>query len=208
MHYDLRTIALHWTTAGLVLILWTIGQTADFIPRGPFRGAYWSAHFLLGFIFVAVLLTRIFWRSSSGKRLPPADSGVLQVISKTTHYLLYALLVIVAALGLANAFAHGVSIFGIINLPKLADHARANRSATCTSLPQTAYLPWRPFMLPRRSRITIFGATRCSRECCRSARPEFARAASTAADDENMQIARPMRRAATSARYRPTARGR
>ncbi|QAY96117.1 cytochrome B [Methylovirgula ligni] len=125
MHYDSRTIALHWTTAGLVLILWTIGQTADFIPRGPFRGAYWSAHFLLGFIFVAVLLTRILWRSSGGKRLPPADSGALQVISKTTHYLLYALLVIVAALGLANAFAHGVSIFGIINLPKLADHARA-----------------------------------------------------------------------------------
>ena len=38
-----------------------------------------------------------------------------------THYLLYALLIAVAALGVANAFAHGVSIFGIVHLPRLGD---------------------------------------------------------------------------------------
>jgi hypothetical protein len=35
--YDLTTIWLHWTTVGLVAILWLIGQTADWIPSGPVR---------------------------------------------------------------------------------------------------------------------------------------------------------------------------
>ena len=125
MRYDSKTIALHWATVALVLILWTIGQTADMLPRGPWRGAYWSLHFFLGFVFVAVLLLRIFWRSGRGTRLPPADKGILRTLAISTHYLLYALLVIVALLGIANAFAHGVSIFGLIKLPRLADHAVA-----------------------------------------------------------------------------------
>lgn len=125
MRYDLRTIALHWVTAGLVIALWTIGQTADFIPRGPLRGAYWSLHFTLGFLFVAVLLVRIVWRGSGGSHLPPAERGILQIIATSTHYLLYALMIAVAALGLANAFAHGVSLFGIVHFPRLADHAQA-----------------------------------------------------------------------------------
>jgi cytochrome b561 len=122
MRYDRFTITLHWATAVLVLLLWTIGQTADFVPRGPFRSAYWSLHFLLGFIFTAVLLGRIFWRVSNGKRLPPADRGALQVAATVTHYLLYALLVIVAGLGIINAFAHGVSIFGWIKFPRIGNH--------------------------------------------------------------------------------------
>ena len=120
MRYDSRTIALHWLTAGLVVALWTIGQTADFIPRGPLRDAYWSLHFVLGFLFAAVLLARIVWRGSGGRHLPPADSGPLQLIATATHYLLYALMIAVAGLGVANAFAHGVSIFGIIQFPRLA----------------------------------------------------------------------------------------
>ncbi len=33
--YDRITIALHWSTAALVAVLWVIGQTADWIPDGP-----------------------------------------------------------------------------------------------------------------------------------------------------------------------------
>ncbi len=133
MRYDSRTIALHWVTAGLVIALWTIGQTADFIPRGPLRGAYWSLHFTLGFLFVAVLLVQIVWRGSGGSHLPPAERGILQIIATSTHYLLYALMIAVAALGLANAFAHGVSIFGIVHLPRFATCEAEIGSATGTS---------------------------------------------------------------------------
>lgn len=75
-----------------------------------------------GFLFVAVLLSRIFRRIGGGKRLPPVDRDTLQVAALSTHYLLYALLFIVASLGITNAFAHGVSVFGWIKFPRLAGH--------------------------------------------------------------------------------------
>lgn len=123
MRYDTRTIALHWTTAVLVLVLWIIGQTDDFIPKGAPHRAYWSLHFLLGFILAAVLVLRIVWRSTGGTRLPPVMGGVLHVVSQATHYLLYALLIAVVELGIANAFVHGVSIFGLLHLPQLGERS-------------------------------------------------------------------------------------
>lgn len=38
--YDRTTIALHWITALSVVVLWIIGQTADWIPDGPVNTAY------------------------------------------------------------------------------------------------------------------------------------------------------------------------
>ena len=38
VRYDPTTIWLHWLTLGAIIILWLIGQTADWVPRGPFRG--------------------------------------------------------------------------------------------------------------------------------------------------------------------------
>jgi cytochrome b561 len=119
--YDATTIALHWCTAGLVVALWIIGQTADWIPRGPVRGDYWSIHFVLGFALAFVLIARIFWRASRGRRLPAADSGLLHLLAEAMHYALYALLLIVAALGVVNAFIRGSSLFGIVDLPQLGD---------------------------------------------------------------------------------------
>lgn len=121
MHYDSRTIALHWATAILVLTLWVMGQTAGLFPHGPLRSGYQALHVSLGFVFVAVLLARILWRGSGGTRLPAADSGVLQIVSKMTHYLLYALLLVVAGLGVINAFVRGYSLFGIVHLPQIGN---------------------------------------------------------------------------------------
>jgi cytochrome b561 len=121
MRYDTKTIVLHWATAVIVPVLWIIGETDDFVPRGPLHRAYWSTHFLLGFILAAILLARIFWRSTGGKRLPAATGGVLHIVSQATHYLLYALLITVVALGIVNAFDRGVSIFGLLHLPQLGD---------------------------------------------------------------------------------------
>lgn len=68
--YDRTTIRFHWTTAALVVALWMIGQTADWFPRGPLRGAAWSMHFTLGAILSAAYLARIEWRVRRSRRLP------------------------------------------------------------------------------------------------------------------------------------------
>jgi cytochrome b561 len=119
--YDPTTIMLHWCTAALVLALWIIGQTADWLPKGPVTSYYWSSHILLGFALVVLLAWRIIWRFSAGRRLPPYDSGILQFAAETTHYGLYGLLIIVLAFGIANAFVRGYNLFDIVRLPQWGD---------------------------------------------------------------------------------------
>ena len=121
--YDRTTVALHWVTAASVAVLWIIGQTADWIPDGPVNTCYWSVHVVLGFVLAAVLLWRILWRASGGRRLPAADSGALHVFAKATHYLLYALLLVVVVLGVVNAFVRGYNLFDLVSLPQLGDRA-------------------------------------------------------------------------------------
>lgn len=121
--YDRTTIALHWVTAASVVVLWIIGQTADWIPHGPANTAVWSVHVVLGFGLAAILAWRIGWRFSGGRRLPAADAGMLQAFAKLTHYLLYALLLVVIVLGVVNAFVRGYNLFDLVSLPQVGDRA-------------------------------------------------------------------------------------
>lgn len=121
--YDSTTIALHWTTAILVILLWGIGQTADWIPDGPTNTRYWSVHVILGFALTTVIGWRIVWRASTGRRLPPVDTGALHVFAKATHYSLYGLLLAALTLGIVNAFVRGYNLFDVVHLPQLGDRA-------------------------------------------------------------------------------------
>jgi cytochrome b561 len=116
--YDPTTIWLHWMTVGLIGALWLIGQTADWTPRGPFRTGAWSIHVTLGFATAFVLLTRIAWRAQFGRVLPPADTGMLHAVAKSTHYILYVLLSAVVALGILDASYRGFNLFGVWSLPQ------------------------------------------------------------------------------------------
>jgi cytochrome b561 len=71
--YDPTTIWLHWTTFGLIVVLWAIGQTADLLPRGSFRAPAWS-------IYVGL-----------GRVVAPAGTNLLYSVAKATHYVLYNL---------------------------------------------------------------------------------------------------------------------
>jgi cytochrome b561 len=46
--YDRITVLFHWLTASLVLLLWCLGQSIDYFPRGTPRIAVRSMHILLG----------------------------------------------------------------------------------------------------------------------------------------------------------------
>ena len=119
--YDGATIFLHWITFLLVVSLWVIGRTADWLPRGPGRIAYWSVHVIVGFALLALVIYRIGWRSLAGRRLPDADPGIIGVLGKSAHYALYLLLAIVLALGVAAALVRGFNLFGVFALPQVGD---------------------------------------------------------------------------------------
>ncbi len=117
-HYDAATIALHWTTALLVAVLWVSEQVAGWFGRGAPAMLIRSSHITLGVILALVLLTRLGWRLGPGRALPAADRGVLHVMAKLTHYALYLLLAVTVLLGITNWLAHGDSVFGLVQLPK------------------------------------------------------------------------------------------
>lgn len=125
--YDPTTVWLHWITVGLIVVLWVIGQTADWIPRGPFRTGIWSLHVVLGFLTAFVLLTRVAWRAHFGRTLAPADSGVLYVIAKVTHYALYVLLGAVVVAGIVDASYRGFNVFGLWSVPQFGTGDSATR---------------------------------------------------------------------------------
>ena len=132
--YDRLTIAFHWATAALVLSLWVIGQTADSIPRGPGRTAYWSLHFLLGFALVALLAGRMAWRVTAGRRLPGVGGAPMRFIASATHLILYFILMVVIGFGIANTLVRGAPFFGLFEFPQLIDAAYKSKIAVLHSL--------------------------------------------------------------------------
>jgi cytochrome b561 len=117
LRHDPATIAFHWISAALVVVLWTIGQTVNVFPNGPLRIDYRSMHITLGVILGVVLLARLAWRLTRRDGLPPIDHGLLLIIAHVTHWLLYALLIIAVGLGIANVWVRGDAIFTLLRVP-------------------------------------------------------------------------------------------
>lgn len=116
--YDSRTVALHWITAVIVLLLWCLGQTVDWFPKDFPRIAARSTHIVLGAALGLVLCYRVWWRLAGGVRLPaPGGRGWLATLRDVSHAGLYVLLATVVALGVCNAWIRGDNIFDLFRLP-------------------------------------------------------------------------------------------
>lgn len=118
-HYDATTIALHWATAVLAVVLWVSAQVIDWFGRGTPAMLIRSSHITLGVVLALLLLTRLGWRLGPGRALPAADRGAVHVVAKLTHYALYLLLATTVLLGITNSLVHGGTVFGLMQVPKL-----------------------------------------------------------------------------------------
>ena len=127
LHYDSRTILLHWLTAILVVLLWCVGQTIDWFPRGDLRTFARGGHICTGVLLALLIVWRIVWRSTGGRHLPPADTGALQFVAKATHLALYVLLVSTVVLGIANTWIRGDNLFNLFRIPSIAPDDKALR---------------------------------------------------------------------------------
>ena len=116
--YDPTTRFFHWATALLVVTQWAGGQTIDWFPSGPLRVDARSVHITAGVLLTILLAARIIWRLTRGRRLPPADRGALNVLAKSTHWGLYALLVAMVLVGLFLTWARGDNIFNLFKIPQ------------------------------------------------------------------------------------------
>lgn len=117
--YDGVSILLHWLTAALVATLWTLGQTIDFFPKGAPKIDARSVHITLGATLAVVLIARILWRASAGRRLPLANRGWLGAAARVVHYGLYLLVGVTVTLGIFNAWQRGDVLFNVYTIPQL-----------------------------------------------------------------------------------------
>ncbi|MFW7269682.1 cytochrome b [Gluconacetobacter sp. Hr-1-5] len=129
IRHDRRTIALHWTVGVSVIFLWVMAQGAERLPKGSFRLSIWSVHVILGFLLTLLVLLRIAWRATGGRRPSPADRGMHHMPAMLMHTLLYLLLLSVVGLGIANVFGHGFPLFGVWRFPRLWEKSIQHRIA-------------------------------------------------------------------------------
>jgi len=118
--YDPVTIAFHWTTAVLVVVLFA----SILIAHGAPREWRWHhnlevVHVSLGIAFAAVLIGRLAWRLTFGRRLPDAAHGIQGLAAKAVHLVLYAALILQMSLGFLTRWFQGeaLSFFGLFTVP-------------------------------------------------------------------------------------------
>lgn len=115
--YDRATIAFHWATAILVAFQWLGAQTIDWFPRGALRVDARSVHITVGVLLAVILIARLVWRSTGGRRLLPADRGVLNLAAKASHWSLYVLLLAMVSVGVFLTWTRGDHLFNLLALP-------------------------------------------------------------------------------------------
>src|SRR5271165_4033609 len=86
LRYDTNTIMLHWLTAGLVDVQWHSGQLTDIFGHGEPVIYTVSLHATLGVALGLVLSVRVIWRLTNGRSLPEANSGLMELAARATHY--------------------------------------------------------------------------------------------------------------------------
>ena len=116
--YDKKTVTFHWLSAALILGMWLLGQSFDYLPDGPPSDWAMSLHVLTGLLLAALVLLRLQWRFSGGRRLPRAQAGWLGKLSQGVHHLLYGLTLATLVMGGLAAWAHGVAVFDWFQLPE------------------------------------------------------------------------------------------
>jgi cytochrome b561 len=119
--YTLTAQALHWLTMLLILTTLPVAWVMMSLPTGPEQTRMLVFHRSLGVTIFAVTVIRLAWRLTRPvPPLPAAHPRLTELISGLTHWLLYALLLLMPVTGyLQSADGRPVSYLGLFNLSEL-----------------------------------------------------------------------------------------
>lgn len=119
--FDGMARGLHWLVAVLVVTQFIIGWTMPDVRKDTQPVGLIGWHLGVGTLLISVMVVRVVWRMAH--RPPPGSTlPVFATLSAVTHFLLYALLLIVPLLGWINASsrAWSVRLAGVIPYPALS----------------------------------------------------------------------------------------
>ncbi|HTJ97259.1 MAG TPA: cytochrome b [Rhodocyclaceae bacterium] len=117
--YDLVAIVLHWSIALLIATAFLLGLTVDDFPKA-WNNSVVNVHALMGLTILALTTVRIGWRlAHKPPPLPKSSSPLLGKLSKTVHFVLYLLMLVVPAIGVPTLLYRGRGVdFGLFEIPQ------------------------------------------------------------------------------------------
>jgi cytochrome b561 len=141
--YDRLTMSLHWLTAALVIFLFASAQIWDQLAKGtPLRKGLQSLHISCGILLAVIVIARLLWRLTRGRRLPAIQQGMMNIAAKAAHLALYLLLLGQIALGFLFRWAQAepFSFFGLFDVPTLMSFDKSMKSVFGGLHEQVAWL--------------------------------------------------------------------
>jgi cytochrome b561 len=118
----------HWAIVALVVTQFILAWQEHQLPTGVAKIAVLARHKSVGITILVLALLRLTWRAFNPVPPPPETSPSWQrTASRFSHFLLYALLILIPLLGWAMSSARNfpVSWFGLVTLPDFVAPNRA-----------------------------------------------------------------------------------
>ncbi len=120
--YDGVARAFHWLIVAMLVVQYSVALLlASILPKSA-EDTLVAWHFSMGSSVCVVMLARLAWRLTHPAPPPPTDLPPgLRLLSRVTHWIFYAVFIVLPVLGWAAASAHGarVKLAGLIPLPLL-----------------------------------------------------------------------------------------
>lgn len=120
--YSATARVLHWLTAALVLTMIPIGLIMANFSLGPAGDVLYDIHRSIGAVLMPIVLVRLIYRLSHQPPPLPADiPAIQQLAAHTTHWALYALLIVQPVAGwiATSAYRAPIKVFWLFELPPI-----------------------------------------------------------------------------------------
>ena len=115
-------MVIHWLIAVAVIVNWRIAEAGEHAATDAERSAVMGNHFALGVVIFILVVIRVAVRATgSAPARPSTHAAWERVLARTTHTLLYVLLLVMPLAGWLAMSKYGapIDIWGIFSVPPL-----------------------------------------------------------------------------------------
>lgn len=126
--YGITAIALHWSSALLVIFMLGLGIYMTDLPDGDPKWGWYGLHKSIGLLIFMLLILRVIWKRLN--TTPPLPNNLKRyevILAHASHGLLYLLLLLIPITGYIDSSAGGyhINFFELFDIPTLVEKNKA-----------------------------------------------------------------------------------